>query len=324
MAALVVATAALTCYADNFDLQREDIRRFVTRMQDEHGLDVANVEAVLADARRKDSILEAISRPAEKRKPWYEYREIFLNEKRIDGGAAFWSEHAASLAQVSRQTGVPAQIIVAIIGVETNYGRITGRYRVLDALSTLAFDYPPRSTFFTSELEHFLLLTREEDVEVLSALGSYAGAMGAAQFMPSSYRRYASDGDDDGQRDLWGSWDDVFASIANYFLAHGWQPGKPAAAAAQVDAQTTPGLASTDLSPGYRLSFLRDNGVRFTTSLDDDDVGGLIPFETADGEEHIVGFHNFYVITRYNRSRLYARSVLNLGEAIAARVEQNH
>lgn len=317
---LAACCVALTTQAQGFDLKRGDIQSFATRVEAEYGVPRADVLKVLADAQRKDSILKAISRPAEKSKPWHEYRQIFLNQKRVEGGQAFWRQHARSLERVSTQTGVPIEIIVAIIGIETNYGRITGSYRVLDALSTLAFDYPKRSEFFTRELEHFFVLTREENVDVLKVKGSYAGAMGAGQFMPSSYRLYAVDGDTNGQRDLWGSWDDVFASIANYFLAHGWQRDQPTAAMAKADRETARNLASKILTPAYRLGFLRDQGVQFKTSLNDNDIGTLIPFEQPDGDEHLVGFHNFFVITRYNRSRLYARSVMELGNEIAAGV----
>ena len=311
---------ALATHGQGFDLKRGDIQSFATRVEAEYGVPRADVLEVLGDAQRKDSILKAISRPAEKSKPWHEYRQIFLNQKRVTAGQAFWREHAKSLERVSAQTGVPIEIIVAIIGIETNYGRITGSYRVLDALSTLAFEYPKRSEFFTRELEHYLVLTREENVDVLTVKGSYAGAMGAGQFMPSSYRLYAVDGDANGQRDLWGSWDDVFSSIANYFLAHGWQRDQPTASMAQASRETARNLASKILTPAYRLGFLRDQGVQFKTSLKDDDIGTLIPFEQPDGDEHLVGFHNFFVITRYNRSRLYARSVMELGNEIAVGV----
>ena len=313
-----VLMASLCARASAFDLDRKDIRAFVDSVTAEHDLDRSEVIQTLRAARRQDSILKAISRPAEKSKPWHEYRQIFINDQRITRGRRFMSEHRAALDRVSADTGVPATIIVAIIGVETNYGRITGSYRVLDALTTLAFDYPKRSEFFTRELEHFLLLTREENVDALTVKGSYAGAMGAAQFMPSSYRLYAADGNADGTRDLWNSWDDVFASIAHYFLAHGWQPGEPVAAAASADRQTARNLESKILTPAYRLGFLKRQGVRFDTRLSNDDIGTLLPYELSEGKEHLVGFHNFFVITRYNRSRLYARSILDLGTALGA------
>ncbi|MEM6639375.1 MAG: lytic murein transglycosylase B [Pseudomonadota bacterium] len=299
-----------------FDLARRDIQSFATQVAKEHGLDRDAILATLADAKPQQSILKAISRPAEKSKPWHEYRAIFVTESRIKRGRAFMVEHQQALSETSERTGVPATIIAAIIGIETNYGRITGSYRVLDALTTLAFDYPRRSEFFTRELEHFFLLTREESVDALTVKGSYAGAMGAAQFMPSSYRLYAADGNDDASRDLWQSWDDVFASIANYFLAHGWQPDQPIAAAANASRTAARNLETTILTPAYRLGFLKSQGIEFTTSLDDNNIGSLLPYENADGTEHLVGFQNFFVITRYNRSRLYARSVLELSAAL--------
>lgn len=320
--ALLLAAPLSCAHGGDFDPSREAVADFVERMTREHGFEPEYVREILAQAQRKESILKAISRPAEKAKPWHEYRQIFLNDQRIARGADFWRRHAADLERVARETGVPAHIIVAIIGVETNYGRITGSYRVVDALSTLAFDYPPRSEFFTRELENFFLLSREEGVDMTGVKGSYAGAMGMAQFMPSSYRLYASDGDGDGRRDLWGAWSDVFASVANYFLAHGWRPGQQVAAPATVSETTARNLATTILTPAYRLSFLRAQGVQFASDLDGDAIGTLVPYDAVDGKEYWVGFPNFYVITRYNRSRMYALSVLQLGEAIAERVHE--
>ena len=168
-----------------------------------------------------------MSRPAERVVPWFEYRNIFMTEERIAAGVRFWTEHAATLEQVAERYGVAPEMIVAIVGIETYFGTRMGKYRVLDALATLAFAYPPRAAFFASELESFLLLTREEQVDPTAALGSYAGAMGAGQFIPSSYRAYAVDADADGKRDLWTDWDDVFGSVANYFAKHGWRTGEP-------------------------------------------------------------------------------------------------
>ncbi len=198
----------------------------------EEGFDRQELMKVFAQAQRKDSILEAIARPAEKTKPWYQYREIFLNEKREQQGVEFFNQHRATLLRAEREFGVPAEIIVAIIGVETSYGRVAGSYRVLDALSTLAFDYPPRSPFFTAELKDFLILTRDQGMDPTDLMGSYAGAMGYGQFMPSSYRNYAIDFDHDGKIDIWENPVDAIGSVANYFKQHGWRQGDVVVAAA--------------------------------------------------------------------------------------------
>ncbi len=298
------------------------VGRFADEMQTRHGFDPAWVADLLADAVVERSILDAIARPAEKAKPWHEYRKIFVNDTRVERGAAFWREHADTLERVAADCGVPVEMLVAILGVETNYGRLTGRYRVLDSLNTLAFHYPPRSRFFRSELEQFLLLARERDIDPRAALGSYAGAMGAPQFISSSYRRYAVDGDGDGRVDLWDSWPDVIASVANYFRTHGWRPGQPVVARAQLDdPATAPVRDSTALSDSVKS--LRSAGVRFDATVPADTAAMLFALDGADGNEYWVGYQNFYTITRYNRSRMYALAAHQLGEAIAARVRDD-
>ena len=218
------------CVADAAPPKRsaEAEAAFVDKVNREYGVPKDVLRKGLADARYQQSIIDAITRPAEAM-PWSKYRPIFMNDKRIQGGRDFLRENRELLLSVERDTGVPASIIVAIIGVETNYGAITGKYRVLDALYTLGFHYPKRADFFRSELGHLFALANEEHVDPNSVMGSYAGAMGWGQFMPSSYRAYAKDGDGDGHRDLWTSKDDVFRSIANYFVAHHWRAGEPVA-----------------------------------------------------------------------------------------------
>ena len=207
---LWVSTAAWA-----IDTDRPDVRDFVEAMVADHAYDRDALERALREAESQGSILEAISKPAERTLSWAEYRDIFLTEKRIRAGAEFWREHEQTLSRISGETGVPPEILVGIIGVETFFGRITGNYRVLDALATLAFDYPPRQKFFRRELAQFLLLVREENMDVAAATGSYAGAMGAPQFMPSSFRAYAVDASADGRRDIWTNWEDVIGSVAN-------------------------------------------------------------------------------------------------------------
>jgi membrane-bound lytic murein transglycosylase B len=206
--------------------------------------------------------------------------------------------------------------VVGILGVETSFGRITGRFRVIDALATLAFDYPPRGDFFRSELQQFLLLSREESVDARSALGSYAGAMGAPQFISSSYRNYAIDGDGNGKRDLWNSWDDVIGSVANYLLVYGWREGEPVVVSASLASDDVSRFNTSKLELNETVQSLRDKGVRFDTSLPANAPALLIIAQGKDGPVYRVGFTNFYVLTRYNRSPMYAMAVHDLGQAV--------
>ncbi|HEB77182.1 MAG TPA: lytic murein transglycosylase B, partial [Methylothermaceae bacterium] len=272
----------------------------------------------LKDAHIKTSILKAIQRPAEG-KPWHEYRKIFLTRNRIDQGVAFWNRHRELLDKVQQTYGVPAEIIVAILGVETFYGTRTGSFRVLDALTTLAFAYPRRADFFRRELEHFFLLAQEEKMDPRQPLGSYAGAMGWPQFMPSSYRRYAADFDGDGKRDIWNNPADVIASIANYFAKHGWQKDQPIATPLPKVAIA---LADTDLQPHQTLAELKARGLAgLDLPYPDSRKAVVMVFDSGHDPEAWLGFPNFYVITRYNHSRLYAMAVFQLSEAIRSRVE---
>lgn len=299
--------------AQAFDTKRPEVRSFIDTMTSEHDFEKAKLEALLKSAETKQPILDAISRPAERVIPWWEYRERFLTEKRINQGADFWLGHGEKLKQIPDPQ--LADVVVGILGVETSFGRITGRYKVLDALVTLGFDYPPRGEFFLSELQEFLLLSREEKVDPATVLGSYAGAMGAAQFISSSYRKWAVDGDGDGHRDLWHSWDDVIGSIANYLVQNGWVNGQQVV----VDASLTdPDLSRFDvkLALNETVQSLRDKGVKFETELPPDAPAMLVVGQGKDGPLYRVGFNNFYAITRYNRSPMYAMAVHDLGEAI--------
>lgn len=302
------------------DIERSDVQRFIDSMVSKHEYDRTTLTSVLQQARTQESILEAISKPAEKTKSWQEYRAIFLTEKRIGAGADFWREHELKLKRISEATGVPCEILVGIIGVETYFGRITGSYRVLDALTTLAFDYPPRATFFRRELEEFLLLVREENIEASEATGSYAGAMGAPQFMPSSFRAYAVDSSADGKRNIWTDWSDAIGSVANYFVAHGWQQSGEVVTRATLSTGWQGKLPENSLKPAETVSSLSRQGVMFATDLPNDHKSQLLTLEGADGDEHWVGFHNFFVITRYNHSIMYALAVHQLGQEIAIEV----
>jgi membrane-bound lytic murein transglycosylase B len=281
----------------------------------EQGVDPTWAAALLDQAERKQSILDAISRPAEKTKPWYDYRKIFLTDKRAREGVAFAQQNAETLAKVSDQTGVPASVITAIIGVETFYGRITGSYRVIDALATLAFDYPKRSPFFTRELQNFLVLAYESGKDPLALKGSYAGAMGYGQFMPSSYRAYAVDYDGDGVADIWTNADDAIASVANYFLRHGWEPGAPVIVPANYDGDSSEIFAG-GLKPEKTVGELAEEGFAPRSATDISLVATPLRLEGSEGYEYWLCLENFYVITRYNHSAMYALSVWQLSQEI--------
>jgi membrane-bound lytic murein transglycosylase B len=314
----VLLTALLTLStvsASNYSAQPQ-VQVFIDRMVSEHGFERDELVSVLDNAERREDILELMRKPAEKTKPWFEYRKIFLTKSRIDGGVTFWKENAGLLKQAAREFGVDPQIIVAIIGVETRYGSNTGRHRVLDALATLGFDYPPRSKFFTAELEQYLLLAREEDIDVLSTTGSYAGAMGYGQFIPSSYRHYAIDFNKDGKRDLWTSKADIIGSVANYFREHGWTSGTPVAVPADVQGNDYQTVLDLGYKPNTVLDAMRHDGITPRTPLPDELLAALMAFQQENGTEYWLGFNNFYAITRYNHSPLYAMAVYQLSEEI--------
>ena len=299
---------------------------FVKRAVSEHGLAENEVRVLLAEAEYKQSIVDAISRPAEG-KPWHEYRPIFLTDKRINEGVDFWLENRELIASASKHYGVDEEIIVAIIGVETFYGRITGNYRTIDALVTLGFYYPQnlssdRSPFFSSELMHYIQLAAEEDLPAAKVTGSYAGAMGMGQFMPSSYREYAVDFDGDGSRDLWRSTPDVVGSVANYLHRHGWQPGQPVIRRALASANAAFGEISTrDFTPTLGVAQWNEKGFRSSSELSPDLPAAVLKLVEEDRNTYWLTFKNFYVITRYNRSPRYAMAVFELSQEIKKGME---
>jgi membrane-bound lytic murein transglycosylase B len=317
---LALLTALLSGPCHGLDTRRDEVRRFIDDVVARNGLDRAWVTGLMAAAQTQQQVSDLMNRPAERVKPWYEYRNHFLTEQRIAEGTDFWVAHRERLEAAERDTGVAAHVIVGIIGVETFYGRITGRFRVLDALATLAFDYPPRAKYFTGELEQFLLLAREQAIDPLTAVGSYAGAMGAPQFMPRSYRAYAVDGSGDGRRDLWKDWDDVIASVANYLAKNGWSAGEPVAAPAELWYPDAEGLVAGSLNADSTVGALRNLGLGFDTTLPDDAPALLIGVRDDAGPRYLAGFRNFSAITRYNRSALYALAVHELGSRIEARL----
>ena len=303
-----------------FDLKRPEIVSFVDEVVAHDALKRKAVLAILAKAEPQPKIIELMTRPAEKVTPWWQYHDNFLTPERIDLGVEFWNEHRASLERISAERGVAPEYLVAIIGVETRYGRSTGKFKVLDALATLAFDYPARSDFFRSELEQFLLLVNEDKLNPLTTTGSYAGAMGAPQFMPSTYRRYAIDADADNKRDLWGDWDDIIASVANYLQDKGWEPGGPVIAEAHLDPDPTFQINPGKVDLNETVDDLNAHGVQIDPPLPGTTPAVLIAAEQKDGPAYRVGFKNFYVITRYNGSARYAMSVYDLAQAVAQRV----
>jgi membrane-bound lytic murein transglycosylase B len=302
----------------HFDLSRPEISRFLDELGAQ-GMDRAAAAATLAQAEPLPRIIESMSKPAEKTMPWWEYRAHFLTNERIEAGVRLWREHRELLDQVALRWHVEPQYVLAIVGVETYFGRTMGHYRVLDALATLAFDYPPRAEFFRSELAQFLLLTGEEQIDPLTAMGSYAGAMGASQFMPSSYRHFAVNEDASTQRNLWSDWGDIFASTANYLQLHGWRYGEPVLAEAQYSESAELALAAS-LSLSDTLGAVRARGVHVDSRLPDDTPCLLLGAPLQSGMSYRVGFNNFYVITRYNSSRLYAMAINDLAQALLERI----
>ena len=306
---------------------RADVRAFIDQMAGEHGFDRASLTRLFAQARHQPSIVAAMDRPLLEPPKWYDYAPAFITGARVEAGAAYWSAHADELARAEERFGVPAEIIVAIIGVETFYGRFTGKHRTLDALATLAFDYPRRAAFFRGELKQFLLLARELGMAPLAAKGSFAGALGVPQFMPGSYRSFAVDFDGNGRADLWTSPADVIGSVANYLARHDWQRGQPVLLAAAItDGTRDLVLRRLDggLSERRAVEAWAADGVTptdATEGLAADPVGVLLLEEKAAGVEadsFWIACNNFYVLTRYNRSRLYAAAVWELAKAVRA------
>ena len=294
------------------------IANFVDYTASTYGVDPQHIRDVLAQAQLRQPILDAMSRPAEAVRPWRDYRPIFINDQRINGGIRFYRENRAALDRVAAETGVPAEMIVAIIGVETSYGRVTGNYRVVDALYTLAFDFPRRAPFFAGELAQlFALQKAEPQLDLLQLKGSYAGAMGMGQFMPSSYRLWAKDGDGDGRRDLLTHLPDVFASIANYFVVHGWERGAPVVARADR-ASGAEDFRPETVDPVHPLAALAARGYTPRAGEPVAEGATLITLDGDSGPEYWLGYRNFYVITRYNRSPMYSLAVHQLAQAIRA------
>jgi len=318
---VVLSLLAIGCGTPSIASQlRPEVRVFIGEMVERHGFERAELVRIFSKAQFQPAIIRAISQPVTAR-PWYEYRPLFVNERRTVGGVTFWNNHAEKLEQARKEYGLPEEIVTAVIGVETIYGTQTGKYRVLDALVTLAFDYPRRSEFFRDELEQYLLLMREQGADVLKLRGSYAGAIGIPQFMPSSYRRYAIDFDGDTRKELLQSPADSIGSVANYLKMFGWEQGQPVAVRAQISSERYQEALAAGIKPSLTLSQMKQFGVTPLVGLADlvgERMAALFVLEGKDGPEYWLGFNNFYVITRYNRSTYYAMSVLQLAEEVHA------
>ena len=300
-------------HAQNF-VQREEVRAYLDELSGSYGFSRNNLEKILSDHKPNKRIIDLISRPSEKRLQWHEYRKILVDEARIKLGVEFWNENIVALSEAEQVYAVAPEIIVAIIGVETRYGKIMGSYPVVEALSTLAFDYPPRAKFFRKELTEFFILTRDQKLDPASLTGSYAGAMGYGQFIPSSYRAYAVDFDGDNFKDIWNNKADAIGSVANYFSRHGWQGDGPVIVRGYKTAHNLDVTANESLEPKFLAGDLRKKGIR--NNLADKTKVALFEMQGERGQEYWLGLSDFYVITRYNRSSMYALAVFQLSQAI--------
>jgi membrane-bound lytic murein transglycosylase B len=300
-----------------------EVEAFIQEMVQKHRFSDASLRKLFAKVEPNSAVISAISAPLTDL-PWHQFRRRYVDAVRINGGIKFWQEHADTLARARRVFGVPEEIVVATIGAESIYGRNTGRFGVLEALSMLAFNYPPRAQRFRSELEQYLLLSREARFDALRVKGSYAGAIGIPQFLPSSYRRYAVDFDGDGRRDLVDSPADAIGSVANYYKAHGWREGQIVAVPAEVDGNGTATLLELGIKPKLKVGELKRRGVLPTAPVDEESKAALITAESETGPSYWLGLHNFYVITRYNRSVNYALAVDELARELRARFQQGN
>jgi len=327
-AAATLAIAPITASASY--VNSADGKALIEELRQE-GINPDHVRNVLGQAKRQQKILDAISRPAEGTMTWGRYRNIFMQEQRIEQGVQFWHENKATLEAAEAKFGVPPEIITAIVGVETSYGRNTGSWKAIDALATLGFDYPPRAKFFRGELKQLFLLERDAGIDISQVRGSYAGALGMPQFIPSSYRAYAVDGNGDGKVDLINSKSDIIHSVANYFAKHKWQKGLPVAARANLSNNANRSIFSKDYKPNTTLANAAKEGatpVSCQQAADaycfnlprNTDVAPLV-LDGANGNEYWLVTNNFYTITRYNHSHLYAMAVFQLSQAIKEKME---
>jgi len=298
---------------------RKEVKQFVEEMTRKHGFSKRELNRVLGRAQFQPAIIRAMEQPPESAlASWQAYRAIFIKPERIEAGAQFWNRNAGALKRAADEYGVREDVIIGIIGVETTFGKNIGTFRVIDALATLAFDYPKRSAYFRGELEHYLVFSREQKIDPLRVKGSYAGAIGIPQFMPGSYRRFAVDFDGDGQINLATSPADAIGSIGNFLKSHGWERGQPVALEAQVSGEGWRKLAGAGIVPATRFADLPEYGVKAAAELPGDTLCGLVELESPGQPSDIrVTLKNFFVLTRYNRSNLYAAAVLDLAAEVA-------
>lgn len=323
-ACLIFSMSCTTSLAKTVDFQksydqRVEVKRFIAEMTDKHDYSQQELNRLFAKVTPRKEILDLISRPAERTLNWTSYRKIFYQQERIKLAVDFWQQHADTLARAEKQFGVPAEIITAILAVETKFGRITGRHTIFDALTTLAFDHTRRNDFFRSELESLLIMAKEEQFDPRSLKGSYAGAMGMPQFISSSYRAYAIDFDGDGKRDLFNSVPDVIGSVANYFKRHGWQTNQPVT----YTILPTQSMKKNDKDCGAygvkldsSVAAIRNQGIRVNNVLKDNAKATILCLEKDVGNEYWLGLKNFYVISRYNHSVMYSMAVYQLSKEI--------
>ncbi|UCH49684.1 MAG: lytic murein transglycosylase B [Betaproteobacteria bacterium] len=324
LSVLALVATTLPAQAQNVQVEglKPEVNDFVMRMSREHGFDAVELGRLFGQLEANQTIIRAFNAPATAR-PWSYFRKLYVTSSRVEGGVEFWDEHSEVLERASNFYGVPEEIIVSIIGVETIYGQYTGKFRIVDALYTLGFEVPRRSQFFQGQFEHFLLLTRENGLDAGSVTGSFAGAMGIPQFMPSSYRQYAVDFDGDGRVDLLNSVADAVGSVANYLSRFGWEEGEQIVLPAKVSTNETEKLERLGTKPSLTVAQLRSRGVEADGNVADDVDAGFFSLEAEQGPLYFVSLKNFYVITRYNRSNNYAMAVYQLAQEIARqRVEQ--
>ncbi|CAM3451374.1 lytic murein transglycosylase B [Parendozoicomonas haliclonae] len=314
-----ISTPAFGNEPDGFD--RKDIAGFIDELVKDGGFSRTALEKVFKEVEYQPRIIELISKPAERRLTWWEYRNLFINDARIDQGVDFWIKNRSILEKASKDYGVSPAVIIGILGIETGFGRNSGGFRVVDALSTLGFGYPRRATFFKKELKEFLMLAKEQGFDPLELKGSYAGAMGIPQFMPSSYRAYAIDFDGNGQADIWQSPADAIGSIASYLNRHGWVEGKPVAAKASIRGQKYDGLLSDNPRPTRSVNEASQLGWQTIQVLPDSARVRGLKLDGKEGPEHWLTMTNFYVITRYNKSDLYAMAVWQLGSQVEKKLK---
>ncbi len=321
LAALLLAGIFLSMSSYGEGFSKADIDGFIDELVRGEGFSRPALEKMFSNVEYKSRIVEIMERPAERRMTWGEYKALLINEKRINDGVRFWKQHQKILEKASQEYGVAPSVIIGILGIETGFGQNTGGFRVVDALATLGFKYPRRATFFRKELKELLLLAREQGFDPLSLTGSYAGAMGLPQFMPSSYRAYAIDFDKDGQADIWQSMADAIGSIAAYLSRHGWEQGKPVAARATVHGQRYARVLDKNPRPTRSVNETKNLGWRTVRVLQDSARVRGLKLEGQSGIEHWLTLTNFYVITRYNKSDLYAMAVYQLGNQIEKKMK---